>query len=266
MSLTSAFTLSADHGDPSRLAKLRSLVRTVDNWPRALADHLGLTRTDYVCRLRNGLRFHVRGGTDDRHVIFEIFAQSIYPVHLGPDSVVLDIGAQIGGFSLLAGRAGARVLSYEPVPANFAALQRNLELNRAARVRAVQAAVTGARETRQMFVPDDGGHTGRFSLHPGRGTRTIEAACVSLDEIIADNGLERLDLLKIDCQGSEYEILYGTAAKTFDRIRAMVVECEVFDAPAHWSIAALEAHLRQLGYETTRRGNILYAAHRSEPA
>ncbi len=265
MSLESSFQIPAEQPKPSRAGKLWSLVRVVENWPRTLADHLGLTRADYVCRLRNGLEFFVRGGTDDRHVIFEIFAEPIYPVRLGPDSVVVDIGAQIGCFSLLAAQRGARVLSFEPFPANFAALTRNLELNRGAHVRPFRAAVTGKSETRQMFLPDDGGHTGRFSLHPGRGSKTVDTQCLSLDEVIADNDLTGVDLLKVDCQGSEYEILYGTRASTFERIRAIIVECEIFDAPAHWSIAALQRHLEQVGYETARQDNILYAA-RSEAA
>ncbi len=196
MSLTSSFRIPAGHRRRRflRLSKRFALVAAVENWPRALVDHLGLTQTDYVCRLRNGLRFHVRGGTDDRHIIFEVFAEGIYP-------------------------------------ANFAALQRNLDLNRATRVLPFQAAVTGKRETRAMLLPDDGRHTGRFSLHPGRGTRTVEAPCVPLEDILTEHRLDRIDLIKLDCQGSEYEILYGADVKIFDRIRAMVVECEVFDTP-----------------------------------
>ncbi len=233
MSLTSSFRIPAGHRRRRflRLSKRFALVAAVENWPRALVDHLGLTQTDYVCRLRNGLRFHVRGGTDDRHIIFEVFAEGIYPVELSEGSVVVDVGAQIGCFSLLAAQRGAHVVSFEPFPANFAALQRNLDLNRATRVLPFQAAVTGKRETRAMLLPDDGRHTGRFSLHPGRGTRTVEAPCVPLEDILTEHRLDRIDLIKLDCQGSEYEILYGADVKIFDRIRAMVVECEVFDTP-----------------------------------
>lgn len=262
MSVQSSFHLpDEDTGSRPRIAKLFSLTRAVDNWPRTLADHVGLARSDYVCRLRNGLRFHVRGGTDDRHVIYEVFAEAIYPVELRAGSIVLDIGAHIGCFTLLAARQGAHVFGFEPFPSNFAALQRNLSLNAATRAVAFQIAVTGTKETRKMFVPDRGDYTGRFSLHPGRGAQTLEVPCKSLDQVIAENALDRIDLLKVDCQGSEYEILYGTAANTLHRIRAMVVECEVFDTPSHWSVTALQAYLESLEFQTTRRGNILYAAH-----
>jgi hypothetical protein len=79
MSLESSFQIPAEQPNPSRAGKLLSLVRAVENWPRTLADHLGLTRGDYVCRLRNGLEFFVRGGTDDRHVIFCSPAPSVWP-------------------------------------------------------------------------------------------------------------------------------------------------------------------------------------------
>jgi FkbM family methyltransferase len=248
------------------VAKLGALVRSVENWPRALSDHLGLNRDDYVCRLRNGLQVEIRGGTDDRHVVFEVFVEDIYAVSLAPGSVVVDVGAHIGCFSLLAAAHGARVFSFEPFPSNFAALQRNLARNHAADAHAFQVAVTGARETRQMFIPENSGHTGRFSLHPGRGPQTIAVPCTSFDALVAEHRLARIDLLKLDCQGSEYEILYGIAPATFERIRAIVAECEVFDAPPRWSAGALQAFLDELGFETVRRGNIVYAERTGDPA
>lgn len=242
-----------------RVRKLRRLVRAVDNWPRALVDHVRLRSSNYLCRLRDGLEIEVRGGTDDRHVLFEVFAERIYPVPAGGGGVVVDIGAHIGCFTLLAASAGHRVLALEPSPENFSILRRNVQRNCAGKVELVQAAVGERRHTGWLVLPDDGSHTGRFSLFPGRGIRTVSVSVLTLDQILRDARIERVDLLKLDCQGSEYEILYSAGASVLERIDSIVVECEVFQDRPDWSLAALQGFLEASGFQTATHGNLLYA-------
>lgn len=244
----------------SKPAKLIGLIRTCRDWPRALVDHLGMNRREYQCRFRGGERFAVRGGSDDRHVLFEIFVGRVYPVEIPAGGTVLDIGANIGGFSVWAASRGAgRVVSLEPFPENFERLRTNLELNKLTNVEAVRAAVAGERGTRTLFLPDDPSHLGRFSLHPGRGGRTIDVPCLTLDDIVRDHRLDRIDVLKIDVQGSEYEILYGASPETLALVQRLVVECERFDEPADWSVAGLVRHLESVGFKTRTSGHLVYA-------
>lgn len=245
--------------------KLRGLIATVRNWPRALADHLGLGRGGYVCRLRDGTVIEIRGGTDDRHVVFEIFVENIYPAPVRSGDIVVDIGAQIGCYSVRAARRGARVFAFEPFPENFAALQRNIALNGLTGVQAFPHAVGPESAARTMFLPDDAGHTGRYSLFPGRGSKTLDVACRSLDAIVRENALERIDVVKIDCQGSEYEILFGASRETLAKIRRMIVECEIFDRP-DWSVAALRSFLEERGFHVNARERVLYATRDREDA
>ncbi len=223
-----------------------------------LLDHLGLARGSYVCELRDGTTFDVRAGTDDRHVLFEIFGRDIYRAPIGPGDTVVDIGANIGGFSILAARRGARVIAFEPFPANFAALERNVQRN-GLDTTLVQAAVADTERTSEMFIPDDGSFTGRYSLHPGRGRRTIRVACLSLDDVVDRYGLPRIDLLKLDCQGSEYEILFSSSAETLARTRAVIIECEEFPDRPEWSAKAMCRFLERQGFVTSAVGNIVRA-------
>ena len=244
---------------PWKIAKLVRLVRTIENWPRTLVDHLGLSRANYICRLRDGARLEVRGGTDDRDILFELFMDRVYPVELSEGSIVVDIGAHIGCFTIPAARQGARVFSFEPAPANFIALQRNVELNRLQNVVLFRAAVDGRGERRHMFLPDDHAHTARYTLRPRRGAQTLEVACVSLDDVYHENHLERVDVLKIDAEGSEYEILYSAGADTLTRTRMIIVECDTFAEQADSSIQSLAAYLEKAGFVTGTRDLHLYA-------
>jgi FkbM family methyltransferase len=241
-----------------KIRKMKRLIATVENWPRTLVDHLRLSRGNYICRLRDGSAIHIRGGTDDRHVVFEVFTENIYPAALRPGDTVIDIGAQIGCYTVRAARRGAKVYAFEPFPENFGALERNISLNRLEGVMAFAHAIGSESGLRTMFLPDDGGHTGRYSLFPGRGSRTLSVPCTSLDDVMREHTLERVDILKIDCQGSEYEILYGASEGALARIRRILIECEIFERP-DWSVAALTRYLQERGFVVAARARMLDA-------
>jgi FkbM family methyltransferase len=241
-----------------KMAKLRRLIARIQTWPRALADHLRLTRGSYVCRLRDGSAVEIRGGTDDRHVLFEVFVEDIYPVSVQAGDTVVDVGAQIGCYTIRTATRGARVYAFEPFPANYSALQRNIALNHLAGVKAFPYAVGAESGPRTMFVPDEDGHTGRYSLFPGRGSQTLSVSCLSLDDIVRENNLQSVDVLKLDCQGSEYEILFGASQDTLARVQRIIMECEIFDRP-DWSVAGLKEYLLRRGFQVNSRSRLLYA-------
>ena len=237
------------------------LVRAVRNWPSALIDHAGMSRRPYVCRLRNGLRFHVRAGTDDSRVTFEIFVQGCYQAaRVRPGATIIDIGANIGLFSLVAAQKAATVLAFEPEPENFAILQKNCRLNEAHNVTARQLAVSDTSGVSRLYLPDNDGLTGRHSLYSGRGSRSLEVSCATLDEIVADGGYECVDLVKLDCEGSEYGILFGVRISTLNRVRQIIVECGKFQSNSKNSQEELAKYLNGLGFSTESHDKILYAS------
>lgn len=243
-----------------KLNSVAGIIRSVRNWKIAILDHAGFLKQRYVCKMRDGLRFNLRGGTDDRHVLFEIFVRNCYgEAEINSGAVIIDIGANIGCFSLKAAQTALRVLAFEPFPANCDLLRENIALNTADNVEVYPVAVSDKTGRSILFIPDNHSFVGRVSLHPGRGTRTVECSCVTLDQIFRDNNLDAVDLLKIDCQGAEYEILYGANPDTLQRVRQIITECERYDDSPEWSIKALSTYLQNHGFKTRTNHNILYA-------
>jgi len=177
---------------------------------------------------------------------------------LRPGQVAFDIGSNIGMHAMImANRVGpaGRVHVFEPDPHPLGRLKANLALNGLANVTLNQAAVAGRTETRQLFLHDDTiGNFANASLQQsnvGRSTRSIDMKVWSLDDYVAANPVERLDVIKLLAQGEEWNALQGAMA-TIKRFRPKIF---FLWEPSYWarqSLCLMDAVrlFRELGYST----------------
>lgn len=133
---------------------------------------------------------------------------------------VVDVGANIGYFSLLSaklvGKQG-KVYSFEPEPHNFAVLTRNIEMNGYSCVTATQKAVSDSTKRVKLYTSshDVGAHTLRqthdkWQFDSSEAGEYVELEAVSLDGFFKDRD-QALDVIKLDCEGSELAVLRGMA-------------------------------------------------------
>lgn len=125
--------------------------------------------------------------------------------------VVWDIGAHIGAFSLRAAGDSRiqRVVAFEPNPDTVDLLRFNVHLNDLSLdIRPV--ALGSSREIRQLYLPPTA-NTGLASLLPNQDESRISVPvdCVTVDSLLATTGESAPTLMKIDAEGSEYDILLG---------------------------------------------------------
>ncbi|HEY8686949.1 MAG TPA: FkbM family methyltransferase [Chloroflexota bacterium] len=145
---------------------------------------------------------------------------------------VVDVGANIGMFSIWQARRGALVIAYEPHPRAFANLLTNLEANGVeSRVKCVNAAVGSSR--RDSWLSTAGGSTSAH-LSNGQSGDGFVVPTITLDESLATHDFEAVDLLKIDVEGAELDVIAG-AGVTLERTNAVIIEVhgmprEVIDA------------------------------------
>lgn len=179
----------------------------------------------------------VRPWTADKFVAASVAA---YPLPKAGDTV-LDIGAHIGAYTLRAAAAGARVIAFEPEPDNVCVLRQNVAHLPAVRVEPFAiAATTGERTLGASF----GRSTGGWSLLKTRSIRTVR--CVSLEDVWRQWSLDRVALLKMDIEGSEYEVLLSAPAFILSSIDRVVVE--VHDNYRGHNVLQLVGRLEQSGF------------------
>ena len=134
-------------------------------------------------------------------------------LRLAPGDVVIDIGANIGWYSMLLQRtapAGVDIFSFEPDPLNFELLTDNIALNGARQVEAVQQALAAEAGVQKLYRHDSN-NLGRHSLLPLRDGAAIEVPTTTLDGFWEQRGLGTRcpRFIKIDVEGYELFALRG---------------------------------------------------------
>ncbi len=170
---------------------------------------------------------------------YEAGVQSVLARCVRPGQVILDIGAHLGFFTLLASRLvgeSGRVIALEPDPVMTERLRSNISLNEAANVTTLQEAV-GESVSSLRFSPGEGAGTGRLDQ---RGSLVVPVT--TLDELARRFGEPQL--LKVDVEGGELDVLRGGWA-TLKRARPVLI-IEVHSREIGTQVAAM---LRQLDYE-----------------
>lgn len=171
----------------------------------------------------NDFIFFVRQRSSDISIIREVIEQDVYRAKFSPHDVVVDIGAHIGSFSILAASQGTSIVAYEPVASSFALLKQNVDIN-GLPVKIFNQAVFGQRKMENIFVRDFnyGGSTFFKKNNPNfRDSEEVE--CITLDDVFEENHIRQCDFLKMDCEGSEVSILENFKGRFAD-IKRMAIE------------------------------------------
>lgn len=213
---------------PARLSRDAWLIRHLKNWREALIAEWTSTPLNRI-RLRNGVVLESPITIDLAFLFQETWLRRIYSpagYEIGPGENVIDIGANIGVFATFAAtRApGVKVFSYEPFPENVEWLRNNVNKSGLSNVQVLQQAVSAETGVRHLQVNSE-----NWIVHTllGEGSATqsqLAVECISFDAIMNRKDLKHCDLLKLDCEGSEYEILQRCAPETLRRVRRIVGE------------------------------------------
>lgn len=145
--------------------------------------------------------------------IYEEYETEFVIKEIKAGDVVLDIGANIGYYTLifskLVGEHG-KVFAFEPDPANFVLLRRNVEENGYKNVVLINKAVSDRNGKIKLFLSENNLADHRiYDSHDGR--RFVEVESIKLDDYFEKNGI-KINFIKMDIEGAEYGAVQGMAS------------------------------------------------------
>ena len=176
-------------------------------------------------RLCDAEDFDVVNGNDEPHNDRHVFVS-----HLREGMTVMDVGANLGLYSLLASRAvgpSGKVYAFEPVPEIFARLKEHIALNNAANVIPVPIALSNEKGVAKMSVRGSGSS---FFRH--LSNEFVEVQVERLDDFVEREGIERVDAIKIDVEGAELKVIRGADKTIRHNKPILMVEFNLFTLQA----------------------------------
>jgi FkbM family methyltransferase len=167
-------------------------------------------------------------------IVKEIFSDNYHvlrsKIEIRPGDVIIDAGANEGMFSVMMSAAfpEARILAFEPIRATWQTLKENLRRNACENVQAfnVGLGAPGQSWVKMNVSKDYSGGSTKWCTHVPSDHRQEEVALNSLDEIFRVHNIDRCRLLKMDIEGSEYEVLYP-AEDILRRVDYMAAEFHI---------------------------------------
>lgn len=172
----------------------------------------------------NGLKINCREADFD--VIPEVFLEDPYRIkEINKGSIVIDIGAHIGTFSLrCAKERECTVFSYEPNKESYDILIQNVtDNNLEDKIKCFNKALSDKVGTRDFNVST--GHPAGSSFYMDyRPFYTIKVECTTLENVFIENSIDRCHFMKLDCEMEEKAILNSTPDSILNRIDRITLE------------------------------------------
>jgi FkbM family methyltransferase len=206
---------------------------------------------------------HLRMNTSDLPTFYQVFSKSEYDIEF-PNEVktIVDLGANIGlAAAYLKGRyPDANIVCVEPNAENYKMLQKNIAgLDGVTAIHAAVWPVAGRLEVVDTDASGKplgfwGAQTRLASEQEGTDVRS-EVSAITISEIMRRSGFEKIDLLKVDIEGAEFELFSENTHEWLPHVGSLVIETHDRFKPG--STDAVRAALGPYRYEERRSGENL---------
>jgi FkbM family methyltransferase len=190
-------------------------------------------------RLKDGKTIKFETTHNERkYIITEIYDNDCYFPRINGDiyginqrDVVIDIGANVGMFSVYAAKLASRgvVYGFEPEIKNFSRLKKHKALNKVNNLNIENVGISNKRKRIKLYLEkiNDGGHSAFKSKYENLKETVYSSEMVSvipLKEVFDKHKIKRCHFLKIDCEGEESRLLRALPKSYFKRIDKIALE------------------------------------------
>lgn len=209
-------------------------------------------------RLANKTKMVRRAGTFDWFVIWEVWKLHEYDIpgfEINPTDTVVDMGAQIGSFSVYASKKASKgkVYAYEPFWGSYKLLATNKKINKLNNLKVFNMAVSGKSGKGNLFFSSFNTAAHSMIQNEWVNTKTKKSIkTISLTDIFRKNRLTKIDYLKMDIEGSEYGVILRTPKEVLKKVGKIVMEYHI-PADVKNRPKELKNYLKKNGFKVKER-------------
>jgi FkbM family methyltransferase len=216
----------------SVVKKIRIIFTTIKSPWKIVGDKLGLQK-EILYQTVSGSRFYGRPKSTDINEAVVVFSGAEYPPALLniqnlDKPIVVDCGGNIGTFSLYIKELNptAKIYIFEPLPENLAILQRNLDLNEIHDAVVIPKALSSDGVEKSFYMEKDK-FDGGSMVDQKLGSSSVKISTVksmTFDDFLLQHVLSRIDLMKMDIEGGEYEIIHANRDSLAKNVKRLIIE------------------------------------------
>lgn len=224
------------------------------NWYSYPKLYFNLVKDEFaVFETKNNLQIKIRVDSTDLMALTNVWMIKEYEIekfHINKNDIIIDIGAHIGLFSLLVSKSclDGKIFSFEPIQENFNLLVDNLKSNKLNNVFPFNLAVAKNTSDVKLFLDNDDSAHSIFR----KDTNFVSVKSISLQKIFDDNDINFCKILKLDCEGAEYEIIDSLPDKYFEKIQNIIIEYHLADSKPELG-KELISKIKNAGFHVTTR-------------
>ncbi len=174
---------------------------------------------------KDGFVFSYRAETSDKSELKGNLTEFLIPEYgIFHDDIVIDIGAYIGTFAIpISARVGSgKIFSLEPCKDTFNILKKNIALNNIKNITPINLAIADLNKEIKLYHAPKGGLWGNSLTNDFLGKFEIVQS-ETLETFMKNNKISHCDFMKINCEGSEFEIILGSNKETLQKIELMLI-------------------------------------------
>jgi FkbM family methyltransferase len=170
-------------------------------------------------KLKNGHTIHLSNSNLDISTVMVIFTRKEYG-EIPKGGTIIDVGANIGVFSMYAAFHGAkRIYAFEPNKESFETLLMNIRENGLEDIIIPINKAVSEKDGDYLLIPKASSpYNKSFSNTADKSEEMDRIETISLPTFIKQNNIEKIDLLKMDCEGAEFGIIPNMPSETWSKI------------------------------------------------
>ena len=181
-----------------------------------------------IYRVSDFVNFKIRVWTSDKLILWEVWKQREHTndsFDIGSSDVVIDVGAHTGAFSIYAAKKAVhgKVYAHEAYKENYELLIENIRLNDLKNIVPFNVAVLSKPGIMDFFIGEK--NTSASSIFKNRwAKKNVKVNAISLEDVFANNKLKKINFLKIDAEGAEYDIILNAPPGLLKKVDKISLE------------------------------------------